>query len=137
MTMAGLTAYPELFACGEDEAGPIDLLATAERWAAKGSSNLEYGDLKDRRMLVDISPAYKADRIKVPFMIQQGEKDDSTPDADKVVQKLKQLGAPVEYIVYPDEGHNLYKIENRIKQDVRRVEFFVKHLHPAVPTNLE
>jgi dipeptidyl aminopeptidase/acylaminoacyl peptidase len=64
-------------------------------------------------------------------MIVQGEKDDATSDAEKVVQQLKLQKIPVTYLVYPEEGHNLLKINNKIQAGVETVKFFVKYLKPS------
>jgi dipeptidyl aminopeptidase/acylaminoacyl peptidase len=132
LAMAGVTEFPRLFAAGCDSNGPIDRVAETKRARAKGNpaNNPEFGDLAEE-MLKKMSPAYNVDRIEVPIMILQGEHDDATPDTDEMVKKLKQRGIPVEYIVSANEGHNLYKIENRIKTGTAKVEFFVKYLHPA------
>jgi dipeptidyl aminopeptidase/acylaminoacyl peptidase len=36
---------------------------------------------------------------------------------------------PVEYILFPDEGHGWRKIPNRIKSTVEMVRFFDEHLN--------
>ena len=42
---------------------------------------------------------------------------------------LKSRNVPVEYILFPDEGHGWRKIPNRIRSTVERVRFFDKHLN--------
>jgi dipeptidyl aminopeptidase/acylaminoacyl peptidase len=49
-------------------------------------------------------------------------------EAEQVVNSLKQRGVPVEYILFPDEGHGWRKIPNRVRSIVALVEFFSKHL---------
>jgi dipeptidyl aminopeptidase/acylaminoacyl peptidase len=132
MALCGLTEYPDLFVAGMDSCGPINFLSNLQHDKDHGFTNLEYGDLtKDADMLKSLSPFYKIDRIKAPLLIQQGEKDDATPDANQIVEQLKQRGNDVEYICFPEEGHNFYKIQNRIKSETATAEFFVKHLKPT------
>jgi dipeptidyl aminopeptidase/acylaminoacyl peptidase len=35
---------------------------------------------------------------------------------------------PVEYVLFPDEGHGFRELPNRIRSTVSTVEFFVKYL---------
>jgi len=44
------------------------------------------------------------------------------------VAAAKQNGVPVEYIVFPDEGHGFVKRENEIKGYTAVVEFLDRHL---------
>jgi dipeptidyl aminopeptidase/acylaminoacyl peptidase len=45
------------------------------------------------------------------------------------VGHLKQRGVPVEYILFPDEGHGWRKTPNRVRSTVAMVEFFRKYLN--------
>jgi dipeptidyl aminopeptidase/acylaminoacyl peptidase len=49
-----------------------------------------------------------------------------------VVESLKKRAVPVEYILFPDEGHGWRKTPNRIRSAVEVTRFFVKHLKPGV-----
>ena len=49
-------------------------------------------------------------------------------EAEQVVDSLKKRGVPVEYVLFPDEGHGFRKIGNRIKANVAVVRWFVKYL---------
>jgi dipeptidyl aminopeptidase/acylaminoacyl peptidase len=46
----------------------------------------------------------------------------------RVVNNLNQRGVPVEYILFPDEGHGFRKIPNRIRSTVEITRWFVKYL---------
>jgi dipeptidyl aminopeptidase/acylaminoacyl peptidase len=41
---------------------------------------------------------------------------------------LKKRGVPVEYILFPDEGHGFQKLANRIRSNVALVKWFAKWL---------
>jgi dipeptidyl aminopeptidase/acylaminoacyl peptidase len=41
---------------------------------------------------------------------------------------LKKRGVPVEYLLFPDEGHGWRKTANRITSAVAITKFFVKYL---------
>ena len=49
-------------------------------------------------------------------------------EAEQIVNSLKQRGVPVEYVLFPDEGHGFRKVPNRIRSTLSTVEFFVKYL---------
>lgn len=59
-----------------------------------------------------------------------GANDTNVPlvEAEQIVENLKQRGVPVEYILFPDEGHGWRKIPNRIKSTVEVTKFFARHL---------
>jgi dipeptidyl aminopeptidase/acylaminoacyl peptidase len=63
-------------------------------------------------------------------MVQHGANDTNVPviEAEQIVSNLKARGVPVEYILFPDEGHGFRKTQNRIKSTVAMVEFFAKYL---------
>ena len=49
-------------------------------------------------------------------------------EAEQTVAALKKRGLPVEYILFPDEGHGWRKTANRIASTVAITKFFVKYL---------
>jgi len=54
----------------------------------------------------------------------------------QIVENLKRRHVPVEYILFPDEGHGFRKEKNRITSTVKMVEFFVAHLIGAQPATV-
>jgi dipeptidyl aminopeptidase/acylaminoacyl peptidase len=134
MTLVGLTEYPELFAAGVNLFGMVNFFTFFEHtepWMA-AISTIEYGDPKTQaNLLRTLSPLGKLDRIRSPLMVQHGANDTNVPvvEAEQVVNNLKQRGVPVEYILFPDEGHGWRKIPNRVRSTVALVEFFAKHLN--------
>src|SRR5262245_7599724 len=134
MTMVGVTFYPDLFAAGVDLFGMVNFFTFFEKtepWMA-AISTTEYGDPKTQENLLrDLSPLGKLDRIKTPLMVQHGANDTNVPvvEAEQIVENLKRRGVPVEYILFPDEGHGFRKEKNRITSTVKMVEFFVAHLN--------
>jgi dipeptidyl aminopeptidase/acylaminoacyl peptidase len=77
----------------------------------------EIGDpVKDRAMLEEISPLFHAGKIRRPLMVLQGENDPRVikAESDDIVAAVKQNGVPVEYVVFPDEGHGFTKKKNQI-----------------------
>jgi dipeptidyl aminopeptidase/acylaminoacyl peptidase len=136
MTMAGVTEFPDLFAAGVNLFGIVNFatfFAQSEPWMAAISTK-EYGDPATQAdLLARLSPIHKLDRIKAALMVQHGANDTNVPvvEAEQIVQALKGRGVPVEYILFPDEGHGWRKVPNRVQSITSMVGFFRKHLRPA------
>jgi dipeptidyl aminopeptidase/acylaminoacyl peptidase len=133
MVMAGLTEYPELLAAGANLFGIVNFetfFKHTEPWMA-AISKIEYGDPdKEAAMLRSLSPIHKVDRVVAPTIVLHGKNDTNVPvvEAEQVVESLKKRGVPVEYVLFPDEGHGFQKSENRIRYMVSVARFFAKHL---------
>lgn len=133
MTMAGLTEYPELFAAGANLFGVVNFATffrDTEPWMA-AISKIEYGDPGTQAdMLRDLSPLTKVDRVVAPTIVLHGANDTNVPvvEAEQVVKSLKERGVPVEYVLFPDEGHGFRKTPNRITSNVAIVRWFEKYL---------
>ena len=133
MVMAGLAWYPEMFAAGANLFGVVNFetfFAQTEPWMA-AISTLEYGDPETQAdLLRDLSPIHKVDRVKAPTIVLHGANDTNVPvvEAEQVVASLEERGVPVEYVLFPDEGHGWRKTKNRIASDVAIVRWFEEHL---------
>jgi dipeptidyl aminopeptidase/acylaminoacyl peptidase len=141
MTMAGLAEYPDIFAAGVDLFGVVNFktfFKHREAWMA-AVSKIEYGDpATEGEMLDRLSPLTRIDRVKTPTLVLHGANDTNVPviEAEQVVESLKKRGVPVEYVLFPDEGHGFQKIPNRIRSNVALVKWFAKWLgvKPAGPS---
>jgi dipeptidyl aminopeptidase/acylaminoacyl peptidase len=133
MTMVGLTEYPELFAAGANSFGMINFetfFSHTEPWMAAISTS-EYGDPATQKDLLQrLSPIHKVDRIQAPTIVLHGANDTNVPvvEAEQTVESLKKRGIPVEYVLFPDEGHGFRKTPNRVRSTVAIVEWFEKYL---------
>lgn len=133
MTMAGLSAYPDLFAAGANLYGVVNFatfFAHTEPWMA-AISTVEYGDPATQAdMLRDLSPIHRIDRVSAPTIVLHGANDTNVPvvEAEQVVASLRERGVPVDYILFPDEGHGFVKAANRVRAAVAIVRWFVRHL---------
>jgi dipeptidyl aminopeptidase/acylaminoacyl peptidase len=140
MTMAGLVDYPDLFAAGADLFGVVNFktfFAHTEPWMA-AISKVEYGDPDTEGDMLDrLSPLTRVDRVKAPTIVIHGANDTNVPiiEAEQVVASLKKRGIPVEYVLFPDEGHGVQKLPNRIRSTTEIVRWFSKWLgvNPAGP----
>jgi len=57
-------------------------------------------------------------------------------ESDEIAEGVKKNGVPVEYVVYPDEGHGFVKKENQITTSKRTLEFLDKYLKPKEKNKL-
>jgi dipeptidyl aminopeptidase/acylaminoacyl peptidase len=133
MTMAGVTEFPDLFRAGVNLFGIVNFATFfkhSEPWMA-AISTIEYGDPATQAdMLAKLSPIHKLDRITAALMVQHGANDTNVPvvEAEQIVETLKSRGTPVEYVLFPDEGHGWRKVPNRVRSTTSMVDFFRKHL---------
>jgi dipeptidyl aminopeptidase/acylaminoacyl peptidase len=79
------------------------------------------------------SPLANASRIETPLLMLQAEEDRICPAADneQLFTALKVLGREVEYVLYPEEHHemkNYGRPDRRIDRMERIVEWFDRHL---------
>ena len=136
MVLAALTLQPDEFDAGVDLFGISNwerTLTSIPPWWASFRDALyqEMGDPKtDSARLHRISPIFHADRIKSPLMVLQGANDPRVlqVESDEIVAAARANGVPVEYIVFPDEGHGFRKKENEIKGYTAVLSFLDRHL---------
>lgn len=133
MVMAGVTEYPDMFAAGANLFGVVNFdtfFKHTQPWMA-AISTVEYGDpLTQAEMLKSLSPINKLDRIKTPLIVLHGANDTNVPviEAEQIVEQLKARGVPVEYVLFPDEGHGWRRLPNRIRSTVTLADFFERKL---------
>ncbi len=123
-TLAGLTFFPELYACGVDIVGPSSLITLLESIPPYWKPMLEtlttrVGDFRTeegRALLIKHSPLTYVDRIQRPLLIAQGANDPRVKQAesDQIVAAMQEKGIPVTYLLYPDEGHGFARPENNL-----------------------
>jgi len=133
MTLAALTAYPDVWAAGVDVVGIANFVTFLENtgdWRRE-LREAEYGSLEtDREMLESISPINHVADIAAPLFVLHGENDPRVPvsEAHRIVEGAREAGVPVRELVFEDEGHGFTKLENRIEAYSAIVEFLDTHL---------
>lgn len=133
---AALAFKPDAFDAGIDIFGVTNWLRTLQNippwWASfRDSLYAEMGDpATDEKRLRAISPLFHARDIRSPLLVVQGANDPRVlkAESDEIVEAVRANGIPVEYIVFPDEGHGFRNRENRIRASDAYVEFLNKHL---------
>ncbi|WP_353483536.1 prolyl oligopeptidase family serine peptidase [Haliscomenobacter sp.] len=137
MTMAGMTFTPDEFKVGVDIFGVTNWLRTLKSippyWESfRSALYSEMGDpfTGDSVRLSKISPLFHTEKVKSPIMVLQGANDPRVlqVESDEIVAKVKNNKVPVEYIVFPDEGHGFVKKENEIKGYGAVLKFLDKYL---------
>jgi dipeptidyl aminopeptidase/acylaminoacyl peptidase len=140
MVLAAITEYPELFAAAVDIVGIanfVTFLQNTGSWRRRLRER-EYGRLDgDTEMLRRISPIHKADRIRAPLLVVHGLNDPRVPmeEAEQIVAAIRARQGVVDFLQYPDEGHGLVKLRNRLHAYPRIADFLQRHLRvpEAVP----
>jgi pimeloyl-ACP methyl ester carboxylesterase len=133
MTLMLAARHPELWRGAVDMFGPYDLLTFIDRipetW--KPYFALAVGDPEhDRDFLVERSPRTYIEGISSPLLVIQGRNDPRVVEREShdLVERLRELGKTVDYLVFEDEGHDVLKLPNRVRCYERIVGFFSEHL---------
>jgi len=131
LTLAG--RHPELWRAAVDMFGPYDLTKFMERipetW--KPYFLLALGDPeKDHDFIVERSPKTYISDIACPLFVIQGQNDPRVVEQESrdVVEELRSLGKNVDYLVFEDEGHDVLKLQNRVRCYDAITSFFSTHL---------
>jgi dipeptidyl aminopeptidase/acylaminoacyl peptidase len=134
--LAGAAFTPGVYRCAIDVVGPSNLITLIKSippyWEPMkrvfdlrvGSVDTEEAFLKSR------SPLFHVDKIEIPLLIAQGAHDPRVKQAEseQIVEALRAKGKPVEYLLYPDEGHGFAKPANRLDFYAKAEAFLAKHL---------
>ncbi len=136
LTAAALTFYPDKFEAGINMFGVTNWVRTLDSipdfWASVREALFdEMGDpATDAERHRAISPLFHAEKITKPMLVVQGANDPRVlkVESDELVAAIRKNGVPVEYVVFPDEGHGFLRKENRITASKAYLRFLDKHL---------
>ncbi|HXO19299.1 MAG TPA: S9 family peptidase [Thermoanaerobaculia bacterium] len=136
MVLAALAFRPREFAAGVDLYGvsnwPRTLESIPSWWESERLALYkEIGDPKaDAEYLRRISPLFHADQIERPLIVLQGENDPRVlkVESDEIVAAARKHGAPVEYLVFPGEGHGISKKADQERGYTAILAFLDKYL---------
>lgn len=136
MVASALAFRPEAFKAGVNIFGVTNWIRTLESippyWEAQRKALYdEIGDpVKDRDFLMATSPLFHAKEIKKPMIVIQGANDPRVikAESDDIVEAVKKNGVPVDYVVFPDEGHGFSKKKNSLEAYERILTFLDRHL---------
>jgi pimeloyl-ACP methyl ester carboxylesterase len=134
LTLAG--RHPELWRAAVDMFGPYDLLTFMERipetWKPYFALTLGDAD-RDRDFLVERSPRTQIGNIACPLLVIQGQNDPRVVEREShdLVDELRSRGKDVDYLVFGDEGHDVLKLQNRVRCYEKITTFFSEQLRDA------
>lgn len=133
MVLAGLAFQPSLWAAGVDVVGIASLVTFLQNTSPYRQEvrERECGVLaEDRDFLEEASPLSRVDDIRAPLFVIHGANDPRVPlsEAEQVVEALAKRDVPCELLVYPDEGHGLAKLRNKLDAYPRAFAFLREHL---------
>lgn len=139
MVAAALAFEPEVFDVGINIFGVTNWERTLQNippwWEAfKEALYDEMGDpAEDAERHRRISPLFHAENIVKPLLVIQGANDPRVLqiESDELVAAVQQNEVPVEYVVFPDEGHGFSKRENKIAASEAYVRFLNTYLAPS------
>ncbi len=131
--LAGLAFSPEAFSCGVDIVGPSNLntlLSTIPPYWSTMVAALHKRMGDSEEFLNSQSPLFKAQQMKAPLLIGQGANDPRVKQAesDQIAAAIRSNGQPVEYYVFPDEGHGFQRPENDMAFNAAVERFLAKYL---------
>jgi dipeptidyl aminopeptidase/acylaminoacyl peptidase len=139
MVLAALAFRPREFAVGVDLFGVSNWLRTLESipawWGAERDAL--YKELGDPRVDADylkkISPLFHADQIERPLIVLQGENDPRVlkAESEEIVDAVKKKGVPVEFLLFPNEGHGFARRDTQEKAYAATLTFLDKYLKGA------
>ena len=128
-----MPAWADRFAAGANLYGVVNFatfFAHTEPWMA-AISKVEYGDPDTQAdLLHELSPIHRLGNVTAPTLVLHGANDTNVPvvEAEQVVEGLRGRGIPVEYILFPDEGHGFRNSANRIFATAAIVRWFEAYL---------
>lgn len=138
ITAAAMAFHPTVFDVGIDIFGVTNWVRTLESipawWGAQRVALYdEMGDpATDATRHRAISPLFHANRIQRPMLVIQGANDPRVlkVESDELVAAIRANNVPVEYVVFPDEGHGFLRKQNRIDASEAYLRFLNQYLRP-------
>ncbi|MDH3303618.1 MAG: S9 family peptidase [Gammaproteobacteria bacterium] len=136
MVAAALAFEPEVFDVGINIFGVTNWVRTLESippWWEDFKESL-YDEMGDPAIDAErhrrISPLFHAENIVKPLLVVQGANDPRVlqVESDELVAAVQANEVPVQYVVFPDEGHGFRKRENRIAASEAYLEFLDTYL---------
>ena len=130
--VAGAAFTPDLYKCAIDLCGSCNLFTMIRSFppyiAMRSLWNARVGnpdDPADKELLMNASPLFAADRIRIPLLIALGANDSRVKqsEAEQIVAAIEKNGGTATYVLYSDEGHGITRPANRM-DFLARVERF-------------
>ena len=132
-----VTRLPDYWAAAVDIFGPSNLVTFARAvpptWRRMMKDFVGDPD-EDAEMLAERSPITYIENVRAPLLVIQGAKDPRVVqnESDQLVERLRELGRTVEYILFEDEGHGFTKKQNAIRARKAAADWLLSYLAPAL-----
>jgi dipeptidyl aminopeptidase/acylaminoacyl peptidase len=132
----GAIRNPERYRCAASWAGPTDMPAMMRYDRRQFSASRYFREFRKRypenEDLATVSPISFAERIKIPVLIGQGEKDETVPvsQGKRMVDALTKAGANVTSAFYKDSKHDFGSSKD-LADWLARLEAFLSKYNPA------
>ncbi|MCA9607266.1 MAG: S9 family peptidase [Myxococcales bacterium] len=137
LVFAALTELPTSFRGGVSFVGVSNWVTALEGASPelRASDRLEYGDIEDpddRAFFERLSPITHIDDIARPLLVSHGANDPRDPvsESDRFVIAARARGVEVDYVRFPDEGHGVRHLANRVHLYTRVAAFLERILAP-------
>lgn len=134
LTNQALGTYPDMFVAGVSIVGVSDWVTALEQASPglKAADKLEFGDIADpavRAFFAKLSPINNVDKITKPMLVMHGANDPRDPvsESDRLVEGIRANGGEVTYLRFPDEGHGITRLANRVHGYRRIAAFLEEH----------
>ncbi|MBO6796343.1 S9 family peptidase [Maricaulis sp.] len=139
ITAAALAFHPEEFEVGINIFGVTNWVRTLESIPPWWESFREalYDEMGDPAVDGDrhraISPLFHTENIVRPMLVIQGANDPRVlqVESDEIVEAVRANGVPVEYVLFPDEGHGFRRRANRITASEAYLTFLEEYLRQS------
>ncbi len=139
MTAAALAFHPTAFEAGVNIFGVTNWERTLQSIPAWWGANRvalfdEMGDpATDAERHRRISPLFHTENIQRPMLVVQGANDPRVlqVESDELVAAIRANGVPVEYVLFPNEGHGFQRRDNRITAQEAYLTFLNTYVRDA------
>lgn len=136
ITAAALAFHPEAFEAGINIFGVTNWVRTLNSipawWGAQRQALFdEMGDpATDAERHRAISPLFHASNIRRPMLVVQGANDPRVlqVESDELVAAVRANDVPVEYVLFPNEGHGFSRRDNRITAQEAYLTFLDRYV---------
>jgi dipeptidyl aminopeptidase/acylaminoacyl peptidase len=135
-TLTCVTRLPEYWLAAVDIVGPSNLVTFARavppQWRRFMAGWLGDPDTEEE-FLRERSPITYVEDTRAALLVLQGAKDPRVvkAESDQMVDRLRELGREVEYVVFEDEGHGFTRYENELRGYRLTCEWLEQHLAPT------
>ena len=139
ITAAALAFHPTAFEAGVNIFGVTNWVRTLESIPAWWGANRialydEMGDpATDAVRHRAISPLFHASNIQRPMLVVQGANDPRVlqVESDELVAAVRANNVPVEYVLFPNEGHGFQRRDNRITAQEAYLKFLDQYVRKS------